>query len=141
MIATTIDEKTKQVDDYLIFDGGISEGISTILNETLHKNPNIKTLVLNSRGGNPDEVLPIYKVIQDHKLNTWVPEGKVCMSACAEIFLAGKERFITGIVGFHNLWYNFTIGTPSDPHKLIKWLTLEYNIINPFSTLPDNPQG
>ena len=63
------------------------------------------------------------------------------MSACAEIFLAGKERFITGIVGFHNLWYNFTIGTPSDPHKLIKWLTLEYNIINPFSTLPDNPQG
>ena len=61
MIATTIDEKTKQVDDYLIFDGGISEGISTILNETLHKNPNIKTLVLNSRGGNPDEVLQYIK--------------------------------------------------------------------------------
>lgn len=120
-----VSDVTGESREVLILQGGISTGIAIKLKEALAANPNITTLVLSSPGGNPEEARAIYTVVKEAGLNTWVPEGKSCMSACAEIFLAGKERIITGVVGFHSAWYNWTLGMPTDMDELIDFIVPE----------------
>ncbi len=104
--------------------GGISTGIAGHLEQAIADYPEIDTIALSSPGGNPEEAIEIYRVIQEAELITWVPNSRKCMSACAEIFLAGKERIITGVVGFHSAWYNWTIGMPTDLNELIDFISV-----------------
>jgi len=104
--------------------GGISTGIAGKLEQAIADYPDIDTIALSSPGGNPEEAVEIYRVIQAAGLNTWVPNGKSCMSACAEIFLAGKERIITGVVGFHSAWYDWTVMMPTDLDELVDYIAL-----------------
>lgn len=108
----------------LVLRGGISTGIAEHLEQAIADYPEADTLVLSSPGGNPEEAVEIYRAVKAAGLNTWVPEGKSCMSACAEIFLAGKERIITGVVGFHSAWYNWTIEMPTDLDELVDFIAL-----------------
>ncbi|MFZ6798592.1 hypothetical protein [Undibacterium sp. Di24W] len=60
----------------------------------------INEVWLNSAGGNVREALKIANVIQDRKLKIVV--NGFCISSCANyLFLAGFEKKINGIVGFH----------------------------------------
>ena len=55
---------------------------------------------LNSGGGSVDAALKIALEIKNRKLNVTV-KG-FCISSCANyLFLAGHEKFINGLVGFH----------------------------------------
>lgn len=101
-ILTTVDDK-----QYMVFEGGISEGAAEKLEETLDDNPDIDVLLLSSNGGLPVESVAMGKVIRDHKLTTWIPFNKKCMSACALAFVAGIEYKISGVLGFHNVSYNY----------------------------------
>ena len=116
-------DTTNEDVNFLVLQGGISEGISTKLDEALTQNPNVDTVLLHSKGGNPDEAVEIFKVFQKHQVNTWVPEGKYCMSACAVAFLGGVEKNITGVVGFHSAWYNYVLGMPTDYNELLDYIT------------------
>ena len=110
--------------EFLVLQGGISTGIAEQLEKALAEHPHIDTLILSSPGGNPEEAIEIYRVVRDAGLNTWVPNGRKCMSACAEIFLAGKERIITGVVGFHSAWYNWTLDMPTELDELVDFVSV-----------------
>lgn len=117
--ADAVDQKTGQAASVLILDGGISTGLSEKLAEAIELYPDIDTLVLNSKGGNIEEAFKLYELIRKHRLNSWVPEGRVCLSACAEAFLAGEQQFITGVLGFHSSWYNWLPEMGSDREQIV----------------------
>ena len=117
--ADAFDQKTGQEMSVLILDGGISTGLSDKLAEAVELYPDIDTLVLNSKGGGIEEAFKLYQLIKKHRLNTWVPEGRVCLSACAEAFLAGERQFITGVLGFHSAWYNWLPQMSGDRERIV----------------------
>lgn len=60
-------------------------------------------VVLNSGGGSLTPALNIGRFIRENRLQTYVPDGAGCFSACSLIWLAGTERHI-GLgarIGFH----------------------------------------
>lgn len=73
--------------------------------EILAINPNIHTIVLTGEGGYEEIAYEYIEVILEQELNT-IARGE-CVSSCAHIFLAGKERtFEKGaVIGFHRSWW------------------------------------
>lgn len=73
--------------------------------EILAINPNIHTVVLTGEGGYEEIANEYIEVILEQELNT-IARGE-CVSSCAHIFLAGKERtFEKGaVIGFHRSWW------------------------------------
>ena len=65
------------------------------------RNHDIDTIVLGSPGGSVFEGLSIAGVIFDRKLNTYIPDGNTCASACSFLFFAGKNRQADGGLGVH----------------------------------------
>lgn len=119
-----VEDNTGTEKSILVLRGGISTGIGEKLQAAIEANPDVDTIALASNGGNPAEAIKIYNVIKSANLKTWVPEGKSCMSACAEIFLAGSDRIITGVVGFHSAWYNWSLEMPTDLNELVDHIAL-----------------
>lgn len=56
---------------------------------------------LNSNGGSVIPAIEIGKTLRIAGYGTSVPQGEVCASACALIWLAGSPRLLVGQVGFH----------------------------------------
>jgi hypothetical protein len=65
--------------------------------------PQNTVVILKSPGGLLFDALQIGELIHTDGLSTLVPDGVVCASACADIWLAGSKRLISpdGRVGFH----------------------------------------
>jgi membrane-bound ClpP family serine protease len=66
---------------------------------------NEQTIVLlNSPGGAIGTAIEIGKIIKQRGFKTAVPDFERCLSACALIWLAGKERLVGGSasIGFHS---------------------------------------
>ncbi|MCR6502479.1 hypothetical protein MUO32_25970 [Shinella sp. CPCC 101442] len=63
----------------------------------------LKSVSLNSPGGRVFPALEIARAIKAAGLNTIVPSGSECHSACAFIFLAGRERIAQGKLGVHQV--------------------------------------
>lgn len=77
------------------------------LREALEKvdTPNL-TVRINSYGGQVDQGLAIYSLLEDCKLNVkTIVDGFAC-SAASVIFMAGKERIVpeNGLLMIHNAW-------------------------------------
>ena len=77
------------------------------LREALEKvdTPNL-TVRINSYGGQVDQGLAIYSLLEDCKLNVkTIVDGFAC-SAASIIFMAGKERIVpeNGLLMIHNAW-------------------------------------
>ncbi|MBT9373361.1 hypothetical protein [Rhizobium sp. CSW-27] len=70
---------------------------------TLAARPGVKSVSLNSPGGRVFPALEIARAIKAAGLNTIVPPGDECHSACAFIFLAGSERIAQGKLGVHQI--------------------------------------
>lgn len=81
--------------------GPIQVGDSVKLEALLLANPQITHVGLISEGGIADEGYRLAEVISNHSLDTVVPEGAWCLSACAEAFIGGVNYEIDGILGFH----------------------------------------
>jgi len=61
---------------------------------------NIRTVLLNSQGGDIETAITMAEILLKYNLNTVV--NGVCLSACANyLFPAGKKRIINGVLGFH----------------------------------------
>jgi len=82
-------------------EGDLSTGVSRAFSSLLDENTQVKTIILNSRGGSSSESRKLFKIISGNKLNTYVLTK--CSSGCAIAFIGGKERHISpkAKLGFH----------------------------------------
>ncbi len=85
----------------LEFSGGIAPGSLAALEQALAAKPTVKVIQLDSGGGLFGEARAMAMLIEEKRLTTFT-NGE-CMSACALMFMAGKERLLgsQGVLGFH----------------------------------------
>jgi hypothetical protein len=88
----------------IVLNGPILDDAPLEFRRALRKRPDAQVLVLISDGGYVDEALLIAHEVRDQGLNTYVPEGSNCFSACAYVYFAGVERKADGRLGVHQLW-------------------------------------
>ncbi|MCP4494790.1 MAG: hypothetical protein GY820_46930 [Gammaproteobacteria bacterium] len=92
----------------LIIRGDFDIGITTAVRSSIEAQPQIRSVVLQSRGGQIYEGRGLAKLFTEHGIDTYVYEE--CSSACATAFIGGKQRYIgtRGKLGFHQYWVETT---------------------------------
>ena len=65
--------------------------------------PHARVILLESPGGYVDEALHLAAEIRARDLNTAIPKGFGCYSACTYLFFAGKEHVVRGELGVHQV--------------------------------------
>ncbi len=97
----------------------------------------IETVSLDSVGGFYDEGKYLAYLINEHGINTYVPENGNCISACVLLFQAGKTRTAhkSAIFGLHSvILKSFNNGDESiDPSKTREY----YDIIESYGGSSD----
>ena len=88
--------------NYLILTGPVEVGDSAKLKEMLVKYPETTAVAFHSPGGVAYEGFAMAQVMSDNLLNSLVPTGSICLSACAIAFIGGAEYTIDGALGFHS---------------------------------------
>jgi len=85
----------------LIIRGDLDIGITTAARSTLATYPQIRSVVLHSRGGHIYEGRGLARIFIEHGIDTYVYEE--CSSACTTAFIGGKQRYIgpQAKLGFH----------------------------------------
>ena len=94
----------------LVLDGPIGDRAPLSFTRALNQNPQITTLVLASPGGVLQAGLIIADKIHEKGLNTMILPETECASACAFLFLAGKERLALGKLGVHQVSGQMDLG-------------------------------
>lgn len=86
---------------HLIIRGDLDIGITTAARSAIGAHPQIRSVVLQSRGGHIYEGRGLAMLFTEHEIDTYVYEE--CSSACATAFVGGKQRYIgtEGKLGFH----------------------------------------
>ncbi len=92
----------------LIIRGDLDIGITTAVRSTIETHPQIKSVVLQSLGGQIYEGRGLANLFTEHGIDTYV--YKECSSACTTAFIGGKQRYIStqGMLGFHQYWVETT---------------------------------
>ena len=100
-IGAIADMKVSKTGRELVVNGNIAAGAAKRFEAVLDASPKVATVVLTSPGGRMLEAERIAALVRARRLDTRV--DAVCMSACTNILLAGKERMAeeTARVGFH----------------------------------------
>jgi hypothetical protein len=85
----------------LYISGDLEIGISNAVRTIIARYPKIKTVVLQSLGGQIYEGRGLARIFTEFGIDTYV-YGE-CSSACATAFIGGKERYLgeNGKLGFH----------------------------------------
>jgi hypothetical protein len=86
---------------HLAIRGDLDIGITTAVRSTIEAHPQIKSVVLQSRGGHIYEGRGLAKLFTERGVDTYVYEE--CSSACTTAFIGGKQRYIgtQAKLGFH----------------------------------------
>jgi len=94
----------------LEFIGGIGGSATMELAQALAANRGIRVLQLTSQGGDTLVAMQMERLVHAQGLITYVP--RLCASACAFVFLGGKERYVGpgATLGFHA-----TVGLDESP--------------------------
>jgi hypothetical protein len=91
-------------EDLLFLAGDITPQTPLDFRTALALHPEVETLVLVSNGGSVTAGLLLADDVYFRELNTYVPQGAGCYSACAYIFLAGASRQADGDLGVHQFY-------------------------------------
>jgi hypothetical protein len=93
--------KVSEDQQHLIIRGDLDIGVTTAVRSTIAAHPQIRSVVLQSRGGHIYEGRGLAKLFTEHEIDTYVYEE--CSSACTTAFIGGKQRYIgtQGKLGFH----------------------------------------
>ena len=124
-------------------EGPITQGAEESFIQQIRTHSGLETVSLNSPGGSVFSALNIARAINSAGLNTSVPKGDECHSACSFIFLAGRERIADGILGVHQ------ISGVDDPsltqsaigeiyEELVSFNTPSYLVSRMLRTLPED---
>lgn len=87
----------------IVLDGEITEAVPSAFSRAMAQRPETTVLRLNSEGGYVWDALAIAREVSSRNLATSVPAGTACYSACAYIYLAGKQRDVEGALGVHQI--------------------------------------
>jgi hypothetical protein len=103
----------------IIAEGGIGHGSADALERVVREYPELRLIELNSKGGYVSEMNRLVAIVENNHLDTFVREK--CASACTDVFLAGKHRYVDvdAKFGFHQSGYK---GRPRDT----EWSITEY---------------
>ena len=78
--------------DTLVIEGRIDSHIYDYLQYEAARIASVRTIELNSLGGNAEWAMAIARKVKDLGKTTLLRSGHYCASACAAIFAAGRER-------------------------------------------------
>src|SRR5689334_22052295 len=87
--------------DIIALDGEIGSSTIRDVHRALKARPGAKVVLLQSPGGYVDEALRLAAEIRRLGLNTAIPKGFGCYSACSYLFFAGREHVVRGELGVH----------------------------------------
>ncbi len=124
-------------DDQLEISGFLDQGITREVQELLSQHSNIKTIVLNSEGGNIYEARGLAKIIGVNNFSTHV--DLACYSACTTAYIAGDKRSAgqNAKFGFHqykldtNKLLHSSVNTEQEQNKDLQYF-LNRNISKDF---------
>jgi hypothetical protein len=98
-------------DRILVIDGDLGENTERNFKQALNENPQVRTILLNSGGGIVSTGLDIAQLIANRHLDTWIPDGSMCASACSVIYFSGANRLAEGQLGVHQIAMNIESNT------------------------------
>lgn len=87
----------------IVLNGEIDLSAALNFRRALAAAPGARVLVLNSPGGLVQTGLLIADDVHARGIATYIPADASCYSACAFIFLAGRERRADGALGVHQI--------------------------------------
>ena len=87
--------------DLIELTGKIDQSTLGDFHRALAARPGAKVILLESPGGYVDEALVLAAEIRSRGINTAIPKGFGCYSACTYLFFAGKEHVVRGELGVH----------------------------------------
>lgn len=98
--------------DVVRLGGGISRALPSALDAILDRHPQVRTVLLDSPGGEIFGGLSTAELIRRRGLNTMVPFNSDCASACVILLAAGVERRVAPgtKVGVHAWRYARPVG-------------------------------
>ena len=109
-------KETKEISEVLHVRGDFNTGLTRDFGIALEMYPDIDRVALDSPGGNAAEAFSMARLLSDNLIKVWVPQGRICLSACAIAFTGGTDYHIQGILGFHNAYIALDDAvTPTNP--------------------------
>ncbi len=98
-------EQTKRA-IFIEASGDIEEGDTDRLRKIYENYPRSRYLVLNSNGGSIYESVRLGMFVRNSDLETYIPSGSSCLSACFFVYIAGNYRDISeeGKLGVHQFY-------------------------------------
>ncbi|MCW5715303.1 MAG: hypothetical protein KIT43_12390 [Bauldia sp.] len=105
-------------------DGPIEEHASDDFVALVLDHPDVALLVLDSPGGLTEQARVISELVYALGIDTFVPEGAGCYSACSTIFFGGTRRVAVGELGVHRSYSDEVFVRP-DEIALLLGFTLE----------------
>lgn len=95
------------VDDIgvLVFHGEMDLGSSYNINRFLEYT-SADILVIHSAGGYMVEGYGLGAVLRDAGVRVLIPEGSICLSACAFAAMSADDLIVLGVLGFHTPYIN-----------------------------------
>lgn len=87
---------------------GDAKKFSNLINENLDNFLTTQFVFLNSNGGSVKEAIEIANTIEEAGLVAAVPDGYVCASACALIYMSAPTRMRLGNVLVHRPYFNIS---------------------------------
>lgn len=90
----------------IVLTGTIEDDAPSQFLRALRARPSATRLVLSSDGGKVDPALIVASEVHRRGIETRIPSGSGCYSACAYIFFAGKVRSVEtgGALGVHQIY-------------------------------------
>lgn len=87
----------------IMLNGPITDRSGLEFRRALAATPSVEGVILNSPGGSVQMGLMIAEEIFERQLDTYIPEGFTCESACSWVFFAGRTRIVKGKLGVHQI--------------------------------------
>lgn len=110
--------------EWIAAQGDIVADTPNKLRAALSNNPDTRSVVFHSPGGNLHAALKMGRLLRDHRVSTsigktqkngrWYEfDGGYCLSACALVFLGGTDRFMEDEqLGFHQFYESAALDFP-----------------------------
>jgi len=98
--------------DRLYLDGTIDLLTPLALHVALSAHDQVQAVHLNSLGGEGQWAMAVAGIIRSSLLDTVVPEGATCQSACSLLFFAGVGRELRGELGVHRDTFSASLLVP-----------------------------